>query len=90
MNVRRASGLALPAKSPVGELNLEHWNRPLAKRISVGDLVTIRYKGYNEESFRVVHRPQGAGDLWQFEDEDGAVIAVNPYYPKLREIVRKA
>lgn len=59
--------------------------------ITAGDNVIVVTLGADgQRIFRgavVVRTPAGAGDLWQFQTEEG-VYALNPYCPLFERIVR--
>ena len=54
--------------------------------IQVGDMVTIIWANGEEwPNAKVLNRPRGAGDLWEFK-VGGVTYAVNPYTPRLEYI----
>ena len=54
------------------------------KTISVGNKVRIIYTSGNGVVARVLHNPQGAGDVWEFQEiETQRIFVQNPYSPEL-------
>jgi len=65
------------------------YNDLLEARIQFGDAVIIvTSAGGITECYQatVIHVPQDAGDLWQFQGPDGLVYALNPYHSSLIRI----
>ena len=49
--------------------------------LEVGDRVWVYTKGLPAVLGTLVHKPQGAGDMWGFQGEDtGLVSYFSPYY----------
>ena len=72
------------------------------KLISRGDAVTVVFgstyglpsllagkQAYYVPDVKVIHVPQGEGDTWQFELNDGTAFVLNPYSSDLQGMIRQ-
>ena len=48
-------------------------------KLQCGDRVIVNWRHEKPISAKIIHTPAGAGDLWGYVTEDGAVCFINPY-----------
>lgn len=59
------------------------------KIIQAGDTVTIFWDDGRDEDAVVLNTPRGPGDLIQVQLPSGQVMAINPYHPQFKYMVRE-